>query len=335
MKGVSSGHGLTMRIALVAATVAWWGCGDPGVEVLQALAACTPQWECTEWSGCGCDGYRVRSCEERSGCGFTEGRPEEREGCEPACGNGRCECGEGPGTCPADCPDWVRIPGGRYRMGSEGGESDERPVHWVEVGSFEMARTEVTVGQYRECVEAGVCTAPGTGGGCNWGVSGREDHPVNCVDWGQARVFSEWVGGRLPSEAEWEYAARSGGKGRVYPWGDEEATCDRVVMDDGSGDGCGRGSTWSVCSKALGNTEQGLCDMSGNVWEWVQDWYHGSYEGAPSDGSAWEVPAGQFRVYRGGSWNSVAGVVRAAGRGSVGPGCRYGYLGFRPARPVR
>ncbi|MBI5244538.1 MAG: SUMF1/EgtB/PvdO family nonheme iron enzyme [Elusimicrobia bacterium] len=92
-----------------------------------------------------------------------------------------------------------------------------------------MAKTEVTVAQYKACVDTGACAAPDTGGSCNWGVSGRESHPVNCVDWNQAKAFSEWADGRLPSEAEWEYAARSAGKDRKYPWGDEQATCARAV----------------------------------------------------------------------------------------------------------
>ncbi|MBI5245276.1 MAG: SUMF1/EgtB/PvdO family nonheme iron enzyme [Elusimicrobia bacterium] len=219
---------------------------------------------------------------------------------------------------------WVRIPGGSFRMGT--GNGDEGPAHQVAVKPFQMAKTEVTVAQYKACVDAGGCTAPDTGKYCNWGVSGRENHPVNCVDWNQAKKFSEWAGGRLPSEAEWEYAARSAGKDREYPWGDEDATCERAVIS-----GCGNG-TASMCSKSAGNTAQGLCDMAGNVWEWTQDWYHGSYNGAPSDGSAWLSPAGSDRVFRGGSWGIGAGFARAALRLNPGPGIRFGRLGFRPSR---
>jgi len=105
-------------------------------------------------------------------------------------------------------------------------------------------------------------------------------------------------------------------------------------MDDDGGDGCGRDSTWPVCSKPSGNTTEGLCDMAGNVFEWVQDWYHSSYDGAPTDGSAWEKPTGSSRVLRGGSWLGSAWGVRAAGRFSYSPG-RGGRLGFRVARSVR
>ena len=152
-----------------------------------------------------------------------------------------------------------------------------------------------------------------------------------CVDWDQAKAYAEWVGGRLPSEAEWEYAARSAGKSRKYPWGNEAPSCERTVMNLG-GWGCGRDATWPVCSKTAGNTEQGLCDMAGNVWEWTQDWYHDSYNGAPTDGSAWESPTGSHRVNRGGSWYCVAANVRAADRIRGAPGVRDDSLGFRAAR---
>jgi len=230
--------------------------------------------------------------------------------------------------------EWVRIPGGSFNMGSNDGYPNEKPVHRVTVPTFEMTKTQVTVEQYKACVDAGVCTAPNSGGSCNWGQSDRGKHPINCVDWHQAQAYAKWAGGRLPTEAEWEYAARSGGRDWKYPWGNENATCERAVISEG-GDGCGRDSTWPVCSKPKGNTTQGLCDMAGNVWEWVQDWYHDSYNGAPTDGSAWERPTGSFRVFRGGSWCGVARFVRAADRQYVVPGYRCAYLGLRLARSVR
>ena len=222
---------------------------------------------------------------------------------------------------------WVTIPGGSFMMGADDVGSDAQPRHQVTVKSFQMAKALVTVAQYKACVDAGACTAPETGGYCNWGVSGRDQHPINCVDWNQAQAFSSWAGGRLPSEAEWEYAARSGGKDWKYPWGDAEATCETAVIS-----GCTGNGTAPVCSKPAGNTKQGLCDMAGNVWEWVQDWYHDSYNGAPTDGTAWESPAGSDRVHRGGSWFNDADHARSANRDGYAPGRRNGLLGFRPAR---
>ena len=155
---------------------------------------------------------------------------------------------------------------------------------------------------------------------------------MNCVDWKQARAYAKWAGGRLPSEAEWEYAARSQGKSWKYPWGNAKATCARAVISDG-GDGCGKNLTWPVCSKQKGNTSQGLCDMAGNVREWVEDWYHSSYKGAPTDGRAWTSPTGVYRVPRGGCWGCYASGCRAALRTTgYDPVFTYYYVGFRIAR---
>jgi formylglycine-generating enzyme required for sulfatase activity len=229
---------------------------------------------------------------------------------------------------------WVTISGGTFQMGSTSGQSNETPVHQVTVPAFQMTETEVTVAQYEVCVnEGGACSAPGTDIYCNWNDTGYEDHPVNCVDWQQAVDFCTWAGGRLPSEAEWEYAARSTGPSSSYeyPWGNATATCSYAVME-GGGYGCGTGRTWAVCSKPAGNTVQGLCDMAGNVYEWVQDWYHGDYTGAPTDGSAWLIPTGSERVMRGGSLYNVALHVRAANRYHDDPSYQNYYLGFRCAR---
>lgn len=229
--------------------------------------------------------------------------------------------------------DWVSLPGGSYEMGSASGDADEQPVHTVQVPAFSVMKTEVTVSQYGRCVDAGSCTAPDTGGykdACNWGKPDRGDHPVNCVDWDQAVAFASWAGGRLPTESEWEYAARSGGRSQAYPWGDAAATCDRAVLNDG-GLGCGLEHTAPVCSKPAGNSSQGVCDLAGNVWEWVQDGWHDTYTGAPGDGTAWEEGASD-RVRRGGGWSNTASRLRASYRYRYGPSNRDIYLGFRLAR---
>jgi formylglycine-generating enzyme required for sulfatase activity len=184
--------------------------------------------------------------------------------------------------------EWVRLAGGRLQMGSEEGSADEKPVHAVDVAAFEMMSTEVTVAQYRKCVEAGKCAAPNNGAagwseGCNYGAGGRDGHPVNCVTAAESEVFCAWAGGRLPTEEEWEYAAR-GKAGRRYAWGNAEpdasrvnacgSECVRWAKDNGKGDfpamysgDDGWPTTAPARSFDAGRTPEGPYHMSGNVWE--------------------------------------------------------------------
>jgi formylglycine-generating enzyme required for sulfatase activity len=244
---------------------------------------------------------------------------------------------------PSQPIEWVTIKGGKYMMGAEDGLKDARPVHAVDIKyDFDMAKTAVTVEQYAECWSKGECSEPGTGDYCNWGEADRQLHPINCVDWDQANQYARFIskrpgfeGARLPSESEWEYAAKSGGREQKYPWGDEKPTCGRVVMVYNGHYGCGNDTTRPVCTKTDGNTAQGLCDMAGNVWQLVQDKYQGSYNGVPADGSAFEGK-GSSRVMRGGSFFSdAAWYLRADGRDHSNPNdgyARRGRVGFRLAR---
>jgi len=228
---------------------------------------------------------------------------------------------------PAEPVKYITIDGGKLTMGTDSGEKgfeDAKPIHEVAIKTFDMSKTAVTVEQYAECVIKGGCTEPATGDYCNWGKPGRQLHPVNCVDWDQALAYAKFKGARLPSEAEFEYAATSGGRNQKYPWGNEEPTNELAVFNTNS--------TMPVCSKPKGNTAQGLCDISGNVWQWMQDKYQDSYKGAPVDGSAFEG-TGSHRVIRGGSFNFVdARYLRADLRNYGGPGYRDGSLGFRLVR---
>jgi iron(II)-dependent oxidoreductase len=235
--------------------------------------------------------------------------------------------------------EWVRIGGGKFTMGADSGETgfeDAAPAREIAIKTFEMSKTVVTVEQYAECVNAGGCTEPGSAdAGCNWGRPDRQTHPVNCVYLSQARQYARFKGARLPSEAEWEYAARSGGREQKYPWGNNEPTCDRAVMA-GYGDvGCGTGHTMPVCSKPSGNTAQGLCDMAGNVWQWMQDRYKDSYSFAALDGSA-NKDADYLQVKRGGSFlNNAARDLRSGHRGNMDCGILDSAVGIRLVRAGR
>jgi formylglycine-generating enzyme required for sulfatase activity len=260
-------------------------------------------------------------------------------------------------TAAPDAPrERVRVPAGSFVQGHDDAErADEKPAHTVHVGAFEMDATLVTRAAFERFVGAtgyvtsaerlgfgmaaregmddwewarvphGSWRAPFLDGTPESDAFVRPDAPVVTVSWDDADAYCRHEGARLPTEAEWEYAARSGGKDQRYPWGDEEADCGLAVVS-----GCG-GATAPVCSKPAGNTRQGLCDMAGDAWEWVQDWYHPSYAGAPADGSAWE-DSGASRVYRGGAWYSASGYALSAYRGFNDPNYRFDGLGFRAAR---
>jgi formylglycine-generating enzyme required for sulfatase activity len=179
--------------------------------------------------------------------------------------------------------------------------------------AFAIDRHEVTVAQYRRCVQAGACREPGGSPACNWTRADRSRHPVNCVDWNQARAYCAWAGKRLPSEAEWEKAAR-GARARAYPWGDAPPDCARAAMS-----GCTRHTAPVGSRSPRGDSPYGLWDMAGNVWEWVSD-SHGS------------GPQGRARVCRGGSWQDDADELRATSRDHAAPTYRHVDLGFRCAR---
>ena len=221
-------------------------------------------------------------------------------------------------------------------MGSEDGGSDEKPVHTVRLKAFEMSKTEVTVGQYRKCVEAGVCSEPRTGSPCTWSSSlgSKEDHPINCVDWGQSRTFAKWVGADLPTEAEWEYAAR-GGQSFTYAGSNSPDDVAWHLSNSGY-------DTKPVGTKRANG--YGLHDMSGNVWEWVLDEYKSDYSNAPSDGhqAVGSIPTcstkcdngAAWRVSRGGSWVYGAGFLRVADRGGLSPDDLHVFLGLRLRRTL-
>lgn len=212
-------------------------------------------------------------------------------------------------------PEMVVIPAGTFVMGSpeseQGRRSDEGPQHEVSIRSFALGRTEVTFDEYDRFAEATGRKRPNDEG---WG---RGSRPVINVSWDDATAYAEWLseqtgkGYRLPSEAEWEYAARAGTTTR-YSWGDD-IDCGKARYGFNSGE-CGQQRSTDTVGGFPANAF-GLLDMHGNVWEWTQDCWHGNYEGAPGDGSAWlEADNGECarRVVRGGGWNSRPQGLRSA-----------------------
>ncbi len=247
-----------------------------------------------------------------------------------------------------ETPDMVYIPAGEFMMGcaphdSECG-SDEKPYHKVYLDAYYIDKHEVTVAEYKKCVDAGVCNEPETGGYCNWGVSGRDNHPINCVSWNDADAYCRWAGKRLPTEAEWEKGAR-GTDGRIYPWGnefdchkgnfDDETTIDDSYTVPGGSNCDGYNTTSPVCSFPAGNSPYGLCDMSGNVWEWVQDWYGQEYYSSSPSSNPTGPSSGKLRVRRGGSWRFDFPVLfRSSDRIRFNPVLRPDDYGFRCVRRI-
>jgi eukaryotic-like serine/threonine-protein kinase len=243
------------------------------------------------------------------------------------------------------CPqDMVLIPAGTFTMGSSDGAANEKPPHEVKLSAFCMDRTEVTVAAYRACtkeerngVRCGAAGGESFNSSCNWEKTDREQHPINCVSWTQAEAYCKWAGGGLPTEAQWEYAAR-GADGRKYPWG--PALPSNQLGWDGEGNDLGRGKRESTCpvgSHTAGVSPFGVQDMSGNVWEWVADWYAPYLaEGKMilEDPTGPDKPGSESRrVVRGGAWGDVdASWVRAANRHRVGVSFRDDDVGFRCSR---
>ena len=233
-------------------------------------------------------------------------------------------------TRPADKIVMVYVPEGEFEMGSDDGDRDERPVHTVGLDGFWIDRAGVTNAQYRQCVEAGECEPPMActegEGQPTYEESGKTEHPVVCVDWFVAKAYCEWAGGRLPTEAEWEYAAR-GPEGFKYPWGDNEPN-DMLLNYFPSF----VGDTTEVGSYPDGASWCGALDMAGNVWEWAADWYAADYYAASPSTNPTGPSSGSKRVIRGGSWDNVAFDVRTANDYRSLPEGRWRDTGFRCAR---
>ena len=243
-------------------------------------------------------------------------------------------------------PLMVVLPAGSYRMGSpwheEGRHDDEGPMRDVTIPApFAMGVHEVTFEEWDACVAAGGCGGyrPGDEG---WG---RGCRPVMNVSWDDAQSYVEWLsaetGGsyRLPSESEWEYAARAGTTTARH-WGESaSAQCRHANGADASTDfgwatDCDDGHSRTAPAGSFASNGFGLYDALGNVWEWTADCWNGSYAGAPSDGSAWETGDCAERVLRGGSWFDYPWILRSALRFRYASGNRSSGNGFRVARTL-
>jgi formylglycine-generating enzyme required for sulfatase activity len=218
------------------------------------------------------------------------------------------------------------VPAGEFMMGSPTGDSDEKPAHKVFVETFSMDKYEVTVGQYAAFLQAKGIDPPS-----DWKTMNQSAHqkrPVANVDWADAFAFCKWAGKRLPTEAEWEKAAR-GTDDRLYPWGNEAPT--PLHANFGKSDWNNHGVLAPIGTFEAGKSPYGIYDMAGNVWEWVNDWYdYNYYKTSPSQNPV-GPSSGGTKVIRGGAWNSNPRAMRSANRSLISP-TDQGLDGFRCAK---
>jgi len=230
----------------------------------------------------------------------------------------------------------IRVPGGAFRMGSEGGSDAERPVHLVDVDEFYLDASLVSNGDFARFVnETGYLTSAELRSGkesATWrtyNTDSRRDHPVILVSWFDAVAYTRWCGKFLPAEAQWEKAARGGIADGVYPWGTGGPTADVTnwmrVGEKGN-------APPTVPVTQCEPNALGLHDMAGNVWQWCADWYGEDYYSNSETHNPRGPLSGQYRVRRGGAWNvREAFRLRCANRGAMAPESSWPNVGFRCA----
>jgi eukaryotic-like serine/threonine-protein kinase len=235
-----------------------------------------------------------------------------------------------PGKGKDPCP-MVLVPEGAFLRGSlpGQGEDDEMPQRGITLDAFYLDTYAVSVAQYRRCFETKACTEPDTEKLCNWGQPDRDDHPINCVSWEQARSYCAWAGKRLPTEAEREKATR-GTDGRAFTWGAKLPDCSLANYDKGGEHYC-QGQTVPITAFPNAKSPYGAVQLAGNVYEWAADWYGKEYYHESAARNPIGPATGKHRVVRGGSWFNPPPDLRSALRGLIPPGMRLNYVGFRCA----
>ncbi len=307
-------------------------------------AGCTDGDACTEPDQCAsgkCKAGAAKTCDDDNAC--TKDGCDQAKGCTTEALKDGTVCGAGKLCKVGACVEpRILVPAGPFWMGQDGaGSGNNKPIHKVQLSAFLIDRVEVSVARYKACYDAGKCSEPkgvyenkvSAAGDSpkhyNWkGPADRAQHPINGVNWSQATAFCTFVGGRLPTEAEWEKAARGGcelygadcaTKTPKWPWGAAEPDCTRAIFDAGKGIGCGKGTTQPVGGRPAGKSPYGVHDMAGNVVEWVNDrfdiWYYAQSPAKNPNGSNKSSQRGR----RGGGVDAKAVQLRSSRRDGDGP----------------
>lgn len=235
--------------------------------------------------------------------------------------------------------EMVVVPAGEFSMGCNVDKDQvcefalDEKIHTVYLDAYKIDKYEVTFRRYKKCVDAGICLPPAVGGALNYGWPNTERFPANGVTWYQAKTFCEFENRRLPTEAEWEKAAR-GTETNTFPWGEAPPSCELAVIDGpNAGElGCKTGNTFNVGTKPKGASPYGAMDMAGNLWEWTADWHDANYYNHSPNYNPKGPDTGSYKTTRGGDFFTRSGYeIRTTSRFPYEPSDYSIAIGFRCA----